>query len=303
MKTSFDYFIEKVAKLAEVDKEEVKKRVEAKIEKLGGLISKEGALQIVAAELLKYKNENLSIADLIPGMKNIKVVGKIIEMEGVRKYRKGDKELKVASFLLADPTDIIRVVLWDINNISLIEEGKIKKGDVIEIENVYVRGDIYNREIHLTSNSKISLSSITLENVVEKKVYFFSLINQLIPNIKAKIKAYIVQVFKPSVYNFCVVCNKKVDEPCHEIEKRIIFPFIVDDGSGVIRCIAFKDEAIKILKTPIEEIEKDYEKVVGEEFWFEGRVRKNEFRDELEFVVENVFDVDVEELISELQKI
>jgi signal peptidase I len=304
MKTSFDFFVEKVAKLAGISKEEVEKRIEAKIEKLGGLISREGALQIVAAELLKTRDERLSISDLLPGMKNVKTIGKIVEIEGIRKYRKKDKELKVASFLLADSTDIIRVVLWDTNHISLIEEEKIKKGDVVEIENAYVRGDIYNREIHLTSMSKIIPSSITLENVVEKRNYFFNLISQLNPNTKAKIKAYIVQAFKPIIYNFCPICNKKVEQKCHEeIEKRVIFSFIADDGSGFIRCIAFKNETLKIFNMPIEEVEKNFEKVLGEEFWFEGRVRKNEFRDELEFVVENVSNVDVEELVEELQKI
>jgi len=306
MKTSFDYFVEKVAKLAGMDKQEVKKRVEAKIEKLGGLISREGALQIVAVELLKDKEENLSISDLLPGLKNVRVLGKIIEIEGIRKYMKKDRELKMASFLLADATDVIRVVLWDNQHISLLEEGKIKKNDTIEIENAHVRGDIRNREIHLTNNSKISLSSSTLENVIEKPKYFFSLISQLIPNTKAKIKAYVVQAFKPSIYDFCPICNKKVDNPCHDgIEKRLAFSFIADDGSATIRCIAFKDEAMKILNSieDARDIEEDYEKVIGEEFWFEGRVRKNDFRNELEFVVDNVSRVDVEELIKELQMI
>ena len=308
IKADINELIEKIAKLTGISKEEVERRIEAKREKLSGLISREGAAQIVAAELgIKFDNIKLSIADLLPGMKRVNVLGKIIEIYGVRNYRRNDKELKVASFLLADSTDAIRVVLWDTNHIALIEQGKIKKEDTIEISNAYVRGDVYNKELHLTNISEISLASVKLDNVVNKEKYVYRLIDKLTLNSRAKIKANVVQVFKPHLFDFCSVCNAKVNGVCekHEneaIEKRVLFTFIVDDGSSSIRCLAFKDQALKMLEaSSVEEIENKISNLLGEEFWFEGRVRKNEFRNELEFIVDSVEKVDVKELIEKLQ--
>ncbi len=309
LKADLENIVEKIAKISGLSKEEIKRRIESKKEMLSGLISFEGAAQIVAAELgIKFDSIKLSIADLLPGMRRVKIIGKILEIYGIHRYVKNEKEMKVASLLLADDTDSIRVVLWDTKHIALIEHGKIKKDDTIEITNAYVRGDINNREIHLTNISDIALSSIKIENVVNKEN--FKLISQLTPNARAKIKGNIVQIFKPSFYNFCPVCNKAHSCELHETsEKKLLLPFIVDDGSKAIRCIAFSDIALKILgmdySTELDEesLNKALEKVLGEEFWFVGRVRKNAVQDALEFVVNDAELVDVKSLIEKLQSL
>ena len=54
--------LEKMAKASGLDKEELERRVEAKRAKLSGLISKEGAAQVIAAELgINFDNEKLKI--------------------------------------------------------------------------------------------------------------------------------------------------------------------------------------------------------------------------------------------------
>lgn len=303
-----DELIEKISKFSNLSKEEVRKRIEAKREKLSGLVSLEGAAQIVAAELgVKFENMNLNISDLLPGMKKVNVIGKIIDNYGVKNYKRKDKQLKVATFLLADSTDAIRVVLWDTNHIELIENEKIKIGDVVEINSAYVRGDIDNRELHLTNTSSIKLSSHKIEQVIDKEKYLYKLIDRLTINSKAKIRAFIVQVFSPTIYDICPICKVKADncKQHEEREKRILFSFIVDDGSGNIRCITFNECIFKMLKlNNIEEInEEKIKNLIGKEFWFEGRVRKNKLREELEFIVEDVEEVDIKKLIEKLQSL
>ena len=46
---NYERILEKIAKSAGVDREEIERKVEAKRAKLSGLISREGAAQIVAA--------------------------------------------------------------------------------------------------------------------------------------------------------------------------------------------------------------------------------------------------------------
>lgn len=306
MIADIDELIEKISKFSNFSKEEIRKRIEAKREKLGRLISLEGAAQIVAAELgVKFENITLNISDLLPGMKRINVIGKIIDNYGVRFYKRGDKQLKVATFLLADSTDAIRVVLWDTNHIDLIEKNEIKLGDIVEINNAYVRGDIDNKELHLTNNSIIKLSENKIENIVDEYKYKYKLIDKLTTNVRAKIRAFVVQIFTPKIFDMCPICNSRSCIEHEEREKRILFPFIVDDGSGNIRCVAFKETTLKMLNVNnIDEInEEKLKNLIGEEFWFDGRVRKNKKRDEIEFVVNDVEKVDIKQLIEKLQNL
>jgi len=48
---NYELLIDRIAKSASLEKSEVERKVEAKKAKLSGLISKEGAAQIIAAEL------------------------------------------------------------------------------------------------------------------------------------------------------------------------------------------------------------------------------------------------------------
>ena len=70
MNGNYEKILERIVKSSEVGKEELERRVEAKRAKLSGLISKEGALQIIAAELgISFENEKLKINELLPGMR------------------------------------------------------------------------------------------------------------------------------------------------------------------------------------------------------------------------------------------
>ena len=178
---NYDKIVEKIAKHSGLKAEEVNRKIEAKRAKLSGLISQEGAAQIVAAELgINFENEKLKIEELLPGMRKVNTFGKIINLFPVRTFKerfggqlinygrytkihsplrtfktqKGD-EGKVLNFVLADETSNIKVVLWDTNHISLIENGDVKEEDVVEITN----GSMRENEMHLGSFSEFKKSN------------------------------------------------------------------------------------------------------------------------------------------------
>ena len=95
--------------------------------------------------------EKMKISELLNGMRKINLVGKVLRMNRVIEYNKNGKQGKIGSFVLADDTSTLRIVLWDTNHISLIETGDIKEGDVVEISS----GDIRNGEMHLSGFSDI----------------------------------------------------------------------------------------------------------------------------------------------------
>ena len=131
---NYEMLIERIVKSAGIERDEVERKVEAKKAKLSGLISKEGAAQIIAAELgINFEDQDLKIAELMAGMRKVNVVGKIMNIFPVREFEKNDRKGKVANLILADDTGSTRLVLWDTNHIVLIEDESIKVGDVVEI--------------------------------------------------------------------------------------------------------------------------------------------------------------------------
>jgi OB-fold nucleic acid binding domain. len=159
---NYTKLIERIAKAASLSVEEIDRKVEAKRAKLSGLISKEGAAQIIAAELgVNLEKEKLKIGELNQGMKRVHVVGKVMQVFPVRSYNKNGREGKVASLLLADETSNIRVVFWDLNHIKLIEDGTIKVGQTLELSNGVVR----NGELHLSSFADVKLSNEEMEEI------------------------------------------------------------------------------------------------------------------------------------------
>ena len=133
---TYNRLVERMSSSLTLPVEEVERKIEAKRAKLSGLISKEGAAQIVAAELgVSFDNALLKIAELAEGMKRAHAIGKITQMFPVRSYSKNGKEGKIGSFLLGDESSNIRTVLWDAHHIGLIEDGTLKVDSVVEVLN------------------------------------------------------------------------------------------------------------------------------------------------------------------------
>ena len=119
---NYNKILEKISLASGIDRDEIERRVEAKRAKLSGLISKEGASQVIAAELgISFDNEKLKLDELLPGMRKVNVVGKIVTLFPVREFNKNGREGKVTNMIIADETSNIKVVLWDTNHIELIE--------------------------------------------------------------------------------------------------------------------------------------------------------------------------------------
>ena len=140
MLQNYSQLVERISRSSGLSVADIERRIEAKRAKLSGLISKEGAAQVVASELgISFDKEKMKISELLTGMKKVNVIGKIISLFPIKEYNKNNKQGKISSFILADETGNIRTVLWDTNHISLIEQGKIANGKAVEISNGTMR--------------------------------------------------------------------------------------------------------------------------------------------------------------------
>lgn len=323
MTDNYKQLVERLSQSTKLSVEDIERRIEAKRAKLSGLISLEGAAHVIAAELgIGLEKQNYKISELNLGMRKVIVLGKIIQIYPVKTYKKNEREGEIGSFMIADETGNIRVVLWDTNHIKKIKDNEIKEGDVVEIMNADVRGTL-NKELHLNSFSKLEKSSAEITDIIINKPQRnenISKISELKQDSFSNLRGTIVQVFQPAFFNVCPTCNMKVSFdnekaicPRHELvtpKERAILNMVIDDGTETIRAIAFTDqineiygmiEDIELLKDPGFNNSKRAE-VLGKEFIFSGKTRHNALFDRTEFIINRAREANPDEVIVELSK-
>ncbi len=307
---NYEKLLEIISASSNISKAEIEQKVDAKRERISGLISKEGAAQIIAAELgVNFDNEKLKIGNLIPGMKRVNTVGKIINLFPVRTFTRNDKESKVANMVIADDTSNIRVVLWDANHISLIEEGKISQDSSVEILNATMR----ENELHLGNFSDFKLSTEVFEFVNTQKIIKEKNISDFKISDNINTRAFVVQSFEPRFFNVCMECKKKVVQEgesfnCEQHgkvapERRALMNIVLDDGTETIRAVLFHEKlsGLGFSNLEPETLTLEKQNVLGKELVFSGTVRLNKFFNNPELIIDEVQEVNVDEFLKQLE--
>lgn len=306
---------------------EINNKIEAKLKQLSGLISKEGAAHIIANELgvklFEAVSGKLQIKNILLGMRDVEAVGKVIQTDVLREFKKDNREGKVASFILGDETGTIRVVLWG----SQAENIKnLKERMIVKIKGGYVRDNARGKEVHLNERSKLipNPEGETVGDVKETKIEVKrKSIKELQENDNTELLATIVQVFEPKFFEVCPECNKRLrqheDKFICELHNEVkpnyscVLNLFLDDGTENIRAVFFRNQAERLLDMGFEEIlkyknepEKFDEiktKLLGNIIKVIGRVNKNQLFDRLEFITNMVFlNPDPEEEIKRLEE-
>ena len=117
---------------ADVSEEEFREAVEAKVEQMGGLADEETAAMLIAHELAD--EEVNGIADIEPGMEEVKFMGKITSIGEVRTFERDDddEEGRVVNLDVADETGTIRITFWDEQAEGAAEE--LEVGTILRIK-------------------------------------------------------------------------------------------------------------------------------------------------------------------------
>jgi replication factor A1 len=310
MTSNYYQLIERIAKACGKDPDEVNRLVEAKRAKLSGLISKEGAAQIIAAELnVNFEKQVLKVNELVSGMKKVNLIGKIIKIFPIREYKKENRQGKVANLVVADETGMIKVVLWDVNHIGLVESGVLKQDESVELSGAAVR----NSEIHLSSFSDIRVSDSKLENVKSSFEFREKNISDFKLGENVSTRAFIVQAFEPKFFEVCPECNGKVLDTgdgaiCEKHgriapNKRVLLSIVIDDGTSSTRAILFSENVEKLLtKEQLENPGAAKEAVLGEEILFSGNVRQNKLFNNQELFISSLEKINIEKVIENLEK-
>ncbi len=316
--------VKKISADSDLTEAEVLRKIEEKRDELSGLISEEGAAYIVAKELgiSIIKQERLNIVNIIPGMQNVDVVGKITRISPVREFKTEKASGKVANVTIADETGSVRISFWndEINSLSGLEEGEI-----IRVRGYVKEDNMGNPEVRIGKYGSIAKSSEEIHTIkyTERKADR-SFIGNLADGSYKEIRAPLMQVFESNVfYEICPTCRARIKPNaednlvCEEhgvIENPgygLILSGIADDGTGSIRVVFFNEPAEKLLGLSAAEAKKLFDRKkkleavlslipLGKEFIFEGKARRNALFERLEFIVSKVNDVDVKKEIEML---
>lgn len=306
MEGSYGKILSRLSKISGIEEEEIDRRVEAKRSKLSGLISREGALQVIAAELgVSFDNEKLKIDELLPGMRKVHFTGKVVTIYPIRTFTtKSGDEGKVANMIVADDTSNTKLVLWDMNHIKMIEDGDIHEGSSVEV----VSGSMRQGEVHMGSFSEIKLSDEEFPDVKLEKPIKEKNINEFNVGDKVVSRAFVVQAFNPRFFNANIETGRKATEEDiangAATEKRAILNIVIDDGTENTRAVLFQEMVKKIGLTEYENEEKLAEQtqsLLGKELVFEGDVRMNSYFNNPELIVSSVEEIDVDNLVKQLE--
>lgn len=305
--------IKRIADSAQLDELELRERVYEKQRELSGLISEEGAAYIVAKELgvnLLRKQERLNIANVTVGMQNVDIVGKVIRVFPLREFQTEKATGRVKNIIIADSTGSVRLSLWN----NEIDENDVQEGDVIHLRGFVRQDNVGEPEIRLGRYGSIQKSDEAIDVKIERRAE-----RSTIANLKEgqyrEVRAALLQVFESNpLYAVCSECGSSVKEKCElhpdaAADYEMVVSGIIDDGTESVRAVFFRDNAAKLLGMDKNEVKNVFEQKkslqavfanveLGKEHVFEGKVRRNEMFQRLEFIVNNVKNVDVKEEIS-----
>ncbi|MBI2134973.1 hypothetical protein HYU09_03205 [Candidatus Woesearchaeota archaeon] len=312
IKIPYEHIIGKIQQESDISEEVLNEKINAKMKQLSGLISREGAAHIVANELGIKLFDNvtgkLQIKNIVPGLRNVETVGKVLQAYELREFNTNNRQGKVASFLMADETGKIRVVMWgsQADNIH-----NLKEGTIVKIIGSYVKENSNYIELHLNEKSKLIIDppgeTVEVKDMVVKSER--KAINELKENDNAaEILATIVQVFEPRFFEICPKCGKRAkpeegifvcaEHKNVEPDYSYVLNLVVDDGTDNIRAVFFRDSMEKLLNAKKEKIleyrqnPESFEQVkndlLGNMVKINGRAKKNLFFDRIELVANSV---------------
>ncbi|PIY60693.1 hypothetical protein COY95_00460 [Candidatus Woesearchaeota archaeon CG_4_10_14_0_8_um_filter_47_5] len=310
---------------------ELDAKIKQKMEALSGLVSKEGAAHIVANELgvrlfEQVQGGRMQLKNLIVGMRNLEVVGIVRALYETRSFtRKDGSDGSVGSFLLADETGTVRVVLWNEQSPLL---SQLSEGDIVKITNAYVKKNNTGRfEIHLNEKSTLvpNPGGEDVKGLAEKFSSAGEPQRKTIMELREEdrnvgIAGTVIQVFDLRFYEVCPKCNRRIQVrekqfmcPTHGTVEAPSYAFVLnvflDDGTGEIRVVCFRDQAAMLAEKStddllaLREVPQGFEQVktdlLGKIVKIIGRVSRNEMFDRLEFIAQRVItDVDPDKEIA-----
>lgn len=299
---SLEEILSNLQKQSKLPQEKIDAMIDDKCIEFSGMITKEAAAHLVARELglslPRSDSTKLQIKNIVSGMRNINVIGRVFKISPINEFQKknGDKG-RVVNIFISDGTGYTRVPLWN-DQVKIVEDEIIKTGDAVQVFGGFSKDNIYDEveisvgkfgglrkveDDYLAPSMELISKSFVSEN---RRVD----ISDLIPG-NFEVKGTVTQVFR----------GKFIFEN-ETGEKSIVISVSIDDGSGEIRAVLFRELAEKVSGVSVKDLENldpdqrqelVKQKMIGKDLIILGKVKNNQFFQKLEIVADQIKDLNV----------
>lgn len=310
----YETLLKKVTEHSGLSEKEVESKVSDKLDALAGLITKEGALQIIANDLgVKVLSEGFSkmtVEQLAPGLRSIELTLKVVDRYETRTFERDGREGKLAPFLAGDETGQVRVVGWGERADTV---ASLAAGDIVVLSNCYVkegyRGGV---EVHLNDRSELSVNpdgvsvSVKDPTAKRKKMEDIDKSDDLV-----EVFGTIVQVYDPYFYEADPQTGRKITgTPPEKTEFRGILNVFVDDGTRSLKAVFFNDQFKRLSEKPLDELRENAQSrdefkdsLLGSFITLSGRVRYSDQYERLDINVDQfTLNPDPDEELAKLEE-
>ncbi len=223
-----------------ISRDQILKRLDKEKQKTGGFISEESLLRMIAAEFGCEPGKGrveipvLMIKDLMPGLNDATVVGRVLAVFSTRTFA-GVKEGKFAGLLVADKSDLLRVVLWN-DKTDLIDAKTLNVGQIVRFSHGYTReGSGGKPELHLGEKSQVEMQVEGAKERDYPNILKFSTkvgdLTSAFRNKRVSIVATVKRIFPPSTFDR------------QDSSKGKVMRFVIADQTGEVPIVAWNEKA------------------------------------------------------------
>ena len=305
---------------------EVEELIKNKISELSGMVSDVGASHLVANELgVKIENERLrksldhiKIKEIESQKPAISFYSKILKKYDTINFgQNSDNPGSVRALLVGDETGITRISFWN-DKCEVLED--VEEGDIIEVSNVYSREnkrDPTRIDVHFGQYSELVKNpegvSVNVVDNRENIEFTHKKVEELEDNQRnVKISGVVTNVELPRFYLGCPTTYKKViqdngvyispatNEPVEPMKVSIV-NLTIDDGSGNLNIVGFRDRAEKLtekdseylvsLISDIDEFEKFEKEMLGAKVEVGGNISLSSMTGEKQLLVNEILNI------------
>ena len=229
----------------DISKKVILERLDKEKRKTGGFIAENVLLRMIAAEFgVEISKEApalaLSMRDLIPSLNDVTVVGRVVAIFPSRTF-KGGKSGKIASFLIAGKSSLLRIVLWN-DKTNLIDSGEVEVGQIVRVSHGYSREDYSGKvELHLGDRSAIEINPKGVEArnypAISKFMTKIGEITQTCKNKNVNVTGTVKKLFPVSTF-------KRQDSNDGKVMR-----FILADETGEIAVVVWNEKVDELEET------------------------------------------------------
>jgi len=252
---------------------ELEKQVQSKAKEFGGFMSEQGILFVIAKEKgirlrspgidpqlyemfeeeFDYDDFTIHISEVKESMTNVVLLGKILKVFQTREFTRKDGSMgAVCSFLLADSTETVKIVLWD-DHAKAVKNEYFRVNELVRLIGGYSKaGKSGDLEVHLGRKGKLVLSPKDISQGTRDKLESVNVaqnrekIYKTIP--KESLKEFILQNKFVSSVNGNVRIESFKELELKSGEKSFLLALLLDIESFTIHVKIWGMEAIECLK-------------------------------------------------------